>query len=286
MFMHLLNDEFDNQLSLAIQIFEGTYPRRFLNQLVSGQLDMDRLDYLKRDSFFTGVAEGVIGHDRIIAMLNVVDDEIVVEEKGLFSIEKFLVARRIMYLQVYLHKAVISAEQMIRKVMTTLREELAKADSAVLSASVLALLSHDAPGSWESKSVMLDTFASIDDVEIDYVLKSLMSSQHKVLNLLANGLINRRLFRTVFSNHRYQEEQISDVIKQVISTAGLSRESAEQLVLTGTESVPTYDPAQGDIRLLRKDGSVVNLPTLLEEHFQPHVYNRYFICYPAKPITS
>ena len=281
-FMHMLNDEFQGRLSSAIKIFEGSYPRRFLNQLVSGQLDMDRLDYLKRDSFFTGVAEGVIGHDRIIAMLNVVDDEIVVEEKGLFSIEKFLVARRLMYLQVYLHKAVISAEQMIRRMISVLRNEVIAQRNTELPPSIHKLLAHQEISSWQSKEEMLETFASIDDIEIDYTLKSLLQSDHTVLRLLSSGLINRRLFRTVFSDHPILLHEVQEAIVQVSKTLTLNSAEAAELVLTGMESIPTYDPEQGEIRIQRKDDSVVDLPELLQDHAHPRLHNRYFLCYPVK----
>ncbi len=282
MYMHLLNAEFDGQLSLAIEIFKGTYHRKFLNHLVSGQLDMDRLDYLKRDSFFTGVAEGVIGHDRIIAMLNVANDNIVVEEKGLFSIEKFLVARRLMYLQVYLHKAVISAEQMVRKTMTLLREEVIKQNIEEIPDTIKVLLSHTTLDSWSNQSEILEAFSRIDDVEIDYTLKLLMKSPHTVLRFLATGLVNRRLFRTVFSDQPFSAEKIHDAVSQVENNMHLDMADAHALVLNGRESVPTYDPDQGEIHILRKDGSIVDLPELLQDHASPHVYERYFLCYPAK----
>lgn len=284
-FMHMLNAEFEGRLDMAIQIFNGTYSRRFLTQLVSGQLDMDRLDYLKRDSFFTGVAEGVIGHDRIIAMLNVQDDEIVVEEKGLFSIEKFLVARRLMYLQVYLHKAVISAEQMIRRAITMLRSELNNGRQIALPDTInKMLLVHDI-SAWQTKEEMLETFASIDDVEIDYILKSLQHSNNISLRLLSSGLIYRRLFRTVFSDHAFPLGHVQETIADVARLLKVKSGEAAELVLTGMESVPTYDPAQGEIRIQRKDGSVVDLPVLLEDHASPRMHYRYFLCYPVKTIS-
>lgn len=279
-YMRLLNAEFDGQLSMAIRIFEGSYPRRFLNQLVSGQLDMDRMDYLMRDSFFTGVAEGVIGHDRIIAMLNVADDEIVVEEKGLFSIEKFLVARRLMYLQVYLHKTVIAAEQMIRKLIATLRNQITRENHPSIPAPLKTLLGqHNAP--FVLSAVILEVFASLDDVEVDYTLKLLTQSQHPVLALLAGGLVERRLFRTLFSDQPFTPETIREAAVSVSSALHLTVEQALELVITGMEVVPTYDPAQGDIRILRKNGSVVDLPSLMEEHSTPRNYTRHYLCMPA-----
>jgi hypothetical protein len=285
MFMHLLNDEFEDRLALAIQIFEGSYPRKFLNQLVSGQLDMDRLDYLKRDSFFTGVAEGEIGHDRIIAMLNVVDDEIVVEEKGLFSVENFLVSRRIMYLQVYLHKAVISAEQMLRRVISVLRKEVI--DSKIpIPDSIHTLLMHQDITTWKSQSEMIEVFGGIDDVEIDYVLKQLMRSSHQILCFLSTGLVNRKLFRTIFSDHPIPPSHVQEAIAEVTRMLNINSTDATELVITGRESVPTYDPTQGEIRILRKDTSIVNLPQLLEDHENPRLHHRYYLCHPVKHVLS
>lgn len=281
-FMHELNTEFEGRLSLAIQIFEGSYPRQFLNQLVSGQMDMDRMDYLKRDSFFTGVAEGVIGHDRIITMLNVVNDQIVVEEKGLFSIEKFLVARRLMYLQVYLHKAVISAEQMLRKVMIILRQEVINGKFKDVPMSLYQLMHAQTLDAWRNKTEMLAVFANVDDVDIDYTLKSLMRSDHVSLQLLSKGLIDRKLFRAVFSEYPIPLGQIKDAISHVAQGLDMNSAEASELVLTGIETVPTYNPEQGEIRILRKDDSIVSLPELLEEHLNPRLHNRYFMCYPVK----
>jgi HD superfamily phosphohydrolase len=277
--MKKLNEEFEGRLSMAIDIFTGTHPKIFLTQLVSGQLDMDRLDYLKRDSFFTGVAEGVIGYDRIISMLNVVNNEIVVEEKGLYSIEKFLVARRLMYLQVYLHKAVISAEQMIRRVITLLPQHLETTQHIVPKA--LARLLTD-ENRMAATSEMMETFASLDDVEIDFTLKGLQHNENNVLRILSGGLIQRRLFRTVFSDHLFPLSEVQQTVADVANHLNLTKAEASQLVLTGRESVPTYDPSQGEIRILRKDGKVIDLPELLEDHAHPKTFNRYFLCYPVK----
>jgi len=281
-FMHLINAEFDGKLDLAIQIFEGTYPRKFLNQLVSGQLDMDRLDYLKRDSFYTGVAEGVIGHDRIIAMLNVVDDEVVVEEKAIFSIEKFLVARRLMYLQVYLHKAVISAEQMIRRLLEILRNSGVPAMAS--SPALVNLLTHD-PGDAENHPPglrFIETFALVDDVDIDFILKALARSEDSTLRMLANGLVNRRLFRTVFSSEPFSDDAIEAARKDVFRLLRTDQATADALVITGLEMVPTYDPGQGEIRFLRKDGTVAPLDEMLDPSMYKAVHQRHFLCYPAK----
>jgi HD superfamily phosphohydrolase len=278
--MHLMNTEFERRLDLAIQIFEGTYARKFLHQLVSGQLDMDRLDYLKRDSFYTGVAEGVIGHDRIIAMLNVVDDEIVVEEKALFSIEKFLVARRLMYLQVYLHKAVISAEQMIRKILELLRDS--DALDKYVSPALAYLLSHEPENDTKPDPTFLETFALVDDVDIDFMLKGLSSSEDKIFHLLANGLVNRRLFKTVFKSVPVAPEVMAEVAGQVSRLLQVDEAAAQQLVIAGLESVPTYDPSQGEIRFLLKDQSVVPLPEMLNAPANVETHDRYYLCYPVK----
>ncbi len=281
-FMRRLNVEFGDRLAMAISIFDRSYPKRFLSQLISGQLDMDRIDYLKRDSFYTGVAEGVIGHDRIIAMLNVVGEEIVVEEKALFSIEKFLVARRIMYLQVYLHKAVISAEQMVRKAITRLRDGTSSDIAA--SPALQQLLDRYGEADLRLDETALETFAQVDDVDVDYSLKQLEHSDDTLLHLLASGLIRRRLFRTVFAHEPFDREVIDKTIGQVSKIYGLAESVAEELVITGLETVPTYDPQQGEIRILMKDGAMIPLPELLEDPVQSRRHDRYYLCYPVKGV--
>ena len=197
-FMEHLNEEFGGALDLAIAIFKNQYPKQFLHQLVSGQLDMDRMDYLNRDSFFTGVHEGVIGYDRIIKMLAVHDNKLVVEEKGLYSIEKFLIARRLMYWQVYLHRTVLSAEQMLIKALQ--RASFLRKSGVDLPASKnlsffleKELKEEDFSGTGGAE--LLDRFASLDDYDIIIALKMWMEQPDKILSFISRGIINRRLFK-------------------------------------------------------------------------------------------
>ena len=202
LFMERLNEIFDGQLSLAIDIFRGNYPKQFLHQLISGQLDMDRMDYLNRDSFFTGVHEGVIGYDRIIKMLSVQNGELVVEEKGIYSIEKFLIARRLMYWQVYLHKTVLSAEQML--IVALLRAKALTRQGHQLPASPpLAFFLQREPSRADfeqERDQLLGQFAQLDDFDIVSALKSWMFADDKLLAFLSSSIINRRLFRLEFSH--------------------------------------------------------------------------------------
>ena len=196
MFMKELNDEFDGKLSEAIKIFSNKHPKRFLSQLVSSQLDVDRMDYLNRDSFFTGVAEGVIGYERIIKMLSVVDNQIVVEEKGIYSIEKFLQSRRIMYWQVYLHKTVLAAEKMLIHWFGLLLQDPMR-DKAL--PNLKKILSND-PKIKERKK-LLKLYANIDDTDIISALKFSLNSRNSNIQVLANGLLNRNLFKCQLSDH-------------------------------------------------------------------------------------
>ena len=199
-FMEKLNDEFDGKLSLAIEIFKDNYHKKFLHELVSSQLDMDRMDYLIRDSYYTGVAEGVIGYDRIIKMLNVANGHLVVEEKGVYSIEKFLVARRLMYWQVYLHKTVLSAEQMLIKLLRRVKKLLLENVKVFLPDNVKELLLVDFE-SVDKELIInryLDLYAQIDDVDILYLIKQNIDSEDYLLSYMCKSLLERKLFKIYF----------------------------------------------------------------------------------------
>lgn len=209
MFMKELNEEFDGKLSEAIKIFSNKHPKRFLSQLVSSQLDVDRMDYLNRDSFFTGVAEGVIGYERIIKMLSVVDNQIVVEEKGIYSIEKFLQSRRIMYWQVYLHKTVLAAEKMLIHWFGLLLQDPMR-DKAL--PNLKKILSND-PKIKERKK-LLKLYANIDDTDIISALKFSLNSRNSNIQVLANGLLNRNLFKCQLSDHSFSKSFIRNCKKK------------------------------------------------------------------------
>ncbi len=191
LYMRQLNVEFDNKLEVAISIFEGTHPKKFLHQLITGQLDLDRMDYLKRDSFFSGVTEGNIGHDRIITMLDVRNNEIVVEQKGRYSVEQFLMARRLMYWQVYLHKASLAAERMLRQLIRLTRVALREGQSipGIPKRLESFLIGHNNPLKSDNPSAVLDEFSRLDDVDVIFALKTIVDADHKLLSYFAKSIL-------------------------------------------------------------------------------------------------
>lgn len=256
-------------LSAAQQVFNHSYPKRFLHHLVSSQLDMDRMDYLNRDSFFTGVAEGIIGYDRIIKMLMVVDDQLVVEEKGLLSIENFLMARRMMYWQVYLHKTVIAAEQMLRKFLSILKSEELETPNAIVN----QLWSQ----AWQGRE-LVNRFAYLDDYDIIALIKHYQHSTHPLLKLLANGLLHRHLFKTLFQNEPFTEDQLHNLSKEVALKYG--QQTAQELILTGTESNQHYAAGPREIGILLKNGTVQPFSKVTDFQAENQVFTKYFCCYP------
>jgi len=216
MFMEQLNETFPGQLNLAMNIFKNEYHKKFLHQLVSSQLDMDRLDYLKRDSFFTGVTEGVIGSDRIIKMLNVLDDQLVVDEKGIYSIEKFLIARRLMYWQVYLHRTVVSSEQLLLLLLK--RAQFLTGEGAQLFATpALTYFLENEPGKYDpsNKKKFLEQFVALDDNDILASAKVWCSHRDRVLSMLSKGLVNRALFSVELDDQPYPDELVHSMRKKV-----------------------------------------------------------------------
>jgi HD superfamily phosphohydrolase len=271
--MGKLNQQFGGRLTMAIDIFNGSYKKDFLHQMVSSQLDMDRLDYLNRDSFFTGVSEGVISSDRIIKMLNVKDDHITIEEKGIYSIEKFLVARRLMYWQVYLHKTVLSAEQMLQRII-----KRAKFIGATCSEPLNSFINTPI------ENVTLEQFCSIDDFDVMMAIKQWCNHQDIVLATLCKGIIDRHLLKV-----RYQSEPISEkIIKEKTEATkrhyNLSEDEVQWLVYTGEASSSTYNFENETIKILFKDGSVKDITevdnALITENLSGKV-KKYYICHPA-----
>ncbi|MCS6917339.1 MAG: HD domain-containing protein [Chitinophagales bacterium] len=282
--MEELNRQFDGRLELALQIFTGTYPRPFLHQLVSSQLDIDRLDYLIRDSFFTGVAEGVIGYDRIIKMLAVHQDQLVVEEKGIYSIEKFLVSRRLMYWQVYLHKTVLAADCMLTHIMHRAKELAQQQALAAPSEALLMLLQISSPNSL-SPSAWLEWFMQLDDCDVLTALKQWQKHGDRLLSMLCTDLLQRRLFRIELQRQpidtRYLERLRQACCEQLL----LTRPQAERLVAAASTSDHAYDPTSDLIRIRFRDGRVhdisevsqlINIAALR----QPDV--KYYVCYPRQ----
>lgn len=283
LFMENLNRKHNGMLDLAIEIFRGTYHKTFLHQLVSGQLDVDRLDYLKRDSFFTGVSEGVIGTERIIKMLNVVDDELVIEQKGIYSVEKFLLARRLMYWQVYQHKTVLAAESML--IRTLNRALYLSANGAQLFATPAFsrfLNDNIDAGSLKDESV-LSGFAKLDDFDVITSIKVWTQHKDKVLSMLANMLMSRRLFRCILRTEPFSDEEIAMKRSLVQKSFNLSVEEADYLVSTNITSNSAYTPFFGPILILMKDGTVQNLSEVsdqLDISYNSRMVSKHYICYP------
>lgn len=283
-FMEQLNAEFDGALGTAIAIFENRYHKQFLYQLVSGQLDMDRMDYLTRDSFFTGVYEGVIGYDRIIKMLSVENDELVVEEKGIYSIEKFLIARRLMYWQVYLHKTVLSAEQMLVRTLQRAKM-LARAGKPVQASKSLDYFLHfDLEGEalQQEKNNLLQHFASLDDFDVVAALKAWQHNEDKVLSYLASSLINRRLFKLSFQKEAPTAMQLAGLQKQIQQQFPSVQEADQYFLITGKETNRAYSTAKEEIKILLKNKEVQPLSKISDYEIQNRIIAKNFLCYPKK----
>ena len=256
-FMEALNTEFNGSLTLAIQIFKGSYKRKFLNQLVSGQLDMDRTDYLKRDSFYTGMAEGNINTDRIIAMLNVIDDELVIEEKGVYTVEKFLIARRLMYWQVYLHKTGVVAEQLIIRVLKRAKE--VASEGVVLSGSKpLLFFLHNKVGKQDFKE-HLDRFSQLDDYDIISAMKEWCTHEDFVLRELSRCIINRELLKVKIRKKAFAIEKLEKHKQALIKKYGISDREASYFVFDGTISNQGYSYKQGSIKIVLANGKLVDV---------------------------
>ena len=257
-FMDVLNIEFNNILTLAIQIFKNEYHRSFLNQLVSGQLDMDRLDYIKRDSFYTGVSEGSINSERLISMLNVVDDNLVVEEKGIYSVEKFIIARRLMYWQVYLHKTGLVAEQLLMKLLKRAKELTKLGELLPASKSLSYFLQHSiSANNFDAKTIGI--FSELDDYDIIMAMKSWVNEKDFVLSSISKMLLNRDLLKIKIISEKFSEEDISIKKKNVIKNFGISEHESSYFVFTGSISNQAYSMDKDTINLLKKSGKVIDV---------------------------
>ncbi len=279
--MELLNKEMNGRLSMAISIFKNQYAKKFLHQLVSSQLDVDRLDYLARDSFFTGVAEGVISHDRIINMLSVVNDELVIEEKGLYSVEKFLTSRRLMYWQVYLHKTVISAEQMLVQILKRARQLQQSNELAFCTPLIKTFLSEQIA---EKQNALLHEFLWLDDDEIMTNVKYWQNSPDKVLALLCQGLLNRKLMKVSILKEPTPQAAIDAKKAEVQQKCNLSAADADWLVLHDSIGTYAYSFDKGQIKIAMKNGELVDvlslLPHLDSETFT-EMFVKYYFCWVA-----
>ncbi|WNH12253.1 HD domain-containing protein [Thalassobellus suaedae] len=282
LFMEQLNEEFNGSLTLAIQIFKGKYHRNFMCQLISGQFDMDRADYLKRDSFYTGVAEGNINSERLITMLNVVDDELVVEEKGIYSVEKFIIARRLMYWQVYLHKTGLVAEQLLIRVLKRAKELTTKGDVLNASASLKYFLNNEI--SIEDFNLeTLDVFSQLDDYDVISAMKEWQYHDDFVLSNLCEMIINRVLLKIKLKNKPIKILSLEKHIEALILEHKITRAEAEYFVFTGSISNQAYQLKHQSINILHKSGKIqdiVKASDQLNLKALSKPVTKYYICYP------
>lgn len=283
--MKSINREKGGRITMAIDIFTGDYYRKFLHQLVSSQLDVDRLDYLRRDSFFSGVAEGMIGHERIIKMMNVKDDSLVIEEKGIYSVEKFLISRRLMYWQVYLHKTVIAAEQLLVEILSRARE--LKTEGAVIlgSPSLLYFLDKKIEKSSLSDNEVLNRFAALDDSDVMSAIKQWRYADDRTLSILCRMLVERRLPAILLSKDPFDGITFEDKIRELIDRGGLSEREARYFVKTGEVQNRGYDREEENIQILSKigaTGDIYEISDMLSAKAFSQITKKYFLCTPKK----
>ena len=280
-FMQELNKVFNGKLETAIAMFQGTYPRKFMHQLISSQLDMDRADYLKRDSFYTGVAEGNINSERLISMLNVRNDELVVEEKGLYSVEKFLIARRLMYWQVYLHKTSVAAEQILIRLLNRAKELVQQGQELTMSTALAFFVKNKISKDNFSQEV-LEMFARLDDTDIISAMKEWQFHPDAVLSKLSKMLLNRDLLKIKVRLNDFEEQKIKRLQKLSVAK-GVGEKDMKYFVFTGVMTNRAYNPGKEIIKILTKNGRVVDLTKTSEAiNLEPlsQVTERYYICYP------
>lgn len=282
--MDRLNKEFKGKLSLAIDIFNDKYPKKFLHQLISSQLDMDRLDYLGRDSFYTGVSEGIVGFERIINMLYVKNDELVVEEKGIYSIEKFIVARRLMYWQVYLHKTVIAAETTLINILKRAKEISEKGVELFATPNLSYFLQNKiSKDEFRNGDESIERFTSLDDFDIMTSIKVWKDSDDKVLSLLCEMMTNRRLPKIVIQKESFTKETVKKHLLEVANKYGISEKEAEYFVYTGNVQNDAYKEDGDSINIYRKDGTVVDIAEASDNYNIRALENtvtKFYLCYP------
>ena len=283
-FIQELAKEFGDDLERALLIFKNTYSKPFLHQLVSSQLDMDRLDYLNRDSFYSGVSEGIIGSDRLIDMLTVHDGNLVMEEKGIYSIEKFIVSRRLMYWQVYLHKTVVAAEFMLIHALRRAKELIMRGDVLFGSPPLLFFLqNHITEQEFETNQEVLKNFALLDDYDILGALKIWQHCHDRVLSMLSSGIVNRDLFKIEISRDPYSEDRVTLEKEIVKSSFKLTDDEVHYFVYTDVLSNKAYNENKQNINLKMKSGEIMDLSKAsdnlnISALAQP--VEKFFICYP------
>ena len=276
-----MNEQFNGQLQTAIDIFNNVYPKKFLYQLVSGQLDVDRMDYLTRDSFFSGVSEGVIGYDRILKMLTVHEGDLMVEEKGIYSIEKFLVSRRLMYWQVYLHKTVLGAEKMLIRIIRRAKELIKNKMPVHASTPALEFFLHN-PEAHLTMENHLEEFCRLDDSDVISTIKNWSTHPDKVLSTLCQSLENRKLYKVKLQAEMFEDDFIVNHKKEISQSLGISLEEAAYFAFTGEADNTTYNIQDERINILFKDNTVKDISqvdnALIHRQISSPVKKHYF-CY-------
>jgi HD superfamily phosphohydrolase len=281
--MQNLNEAFENKLDLAIEIFKGSYPKKFLHQLVSGQLDMDRLDYLSRDSFFSGVSEGIIGAARIIKMLNLHDDELVVDIKGIYSIEKFLVARRLMYWQVYLHKTSVAAEKMLVNILKRAKE-LALQGEILFATPALQYFLYNTirKNSFINSDEALSHFVMLDDSDLISAIKVWSNHSDKVLSILCRDFTNRKLFKVDVNATTVTSQVYNEYLHQYMQYFDINKHEASYFLGDEIVSTDTYSAEDDNINILLKDGTVKDIAEvsdMLNIQVLTKKVEKYFFCH-------
>ena len=282
--MEQINQDLGNNLNLAINIFKDEYPKKFLHQLLSSQLDMDRLDYLRRDSFYTGVTEGNIGSARIIKMLNVVDDSLVVEYKGIYSLENYLTTRRLMYWQVYLHKTTVAYEKVLLNMLKRVKFLTKEGRDIFASPALKYFLVNDVDAQWFSThEEALRMYEELDDSDLWSAMKAWKHHDDKILATLATDMLNRKIFKVIVNEMPFTEEEITDTATQIAAEMGISTEEAKEYMMhVSNIGKDMYDVNDDSIAILYKDGSIKDISEaseLLNVQLLSKKITKYYLCY-------
>ena len=289
--MEKLDDEFTGRLQLAIDIFTGKYSRKFLHELISGQMDMDRLDYLRRDSFFTGVIEGSVGSDRIIRMLNVVDDSLVVDEKGIYSLEKFLIARRLMYWQVYMHKTVLSSESLLVNILKRAKEIAGEGQDLYTTPALRFFLYNNITRDDLTRegqftpSIIAANFTRLDDSDILVCAKYWSDHSDKVLSDLSGRLLRRDLFAIELQNEPFSATRVDEISAMARKEINFDQGFEDYYVFTNSISNLTYTPDAPVVKILLKNGNTADISKvsdMFDHQFLSERITKYFLCYPKE----
>ena len=283
MMMEQINRDFNGQLNLAISIFKGEYPKNFLHQLISSQLDMDRLDYLRRDSFYTGVTEGNIGSARIIKMLNVIDDSLVVDQKGIYSLENYLTTRRLMYWQVYLHRTCVAYEKVLVNMLNRAKNLIRQGQDVFASPALHYFLSNDVDAEWFAQHPETQTYyGELDDSDIWSAMKAWKHHDDKILSTLATDMLDRKIFKVEVHEEPIPDKRIQELHKMIAENLQIPLEDAHYLMSVNTISKDMYNVDDDSITILYKDGSIRDISEaseLLNVQLLSKKIRKYYLCY-------